>query len=102
MITLFAMIKLPMNMKTNLTLKRLGGGGHDAISRNYSATRKSSRRDTVWQFSFEFPAHFDIKFVMAEGTVPKLRNIVYMHVGPKNGSKMWFCVQNQCKLSFYT
>ena len=37
--------------------------------------------------------NFDTKFVTAGGTVPKLHNIVYMHVGP-NGSKMWFCVQN--------
>ena len=63
---------------------------------------RSFRHDTLWQFSFEFPAHFDTKVVTAGGTVPKLRNIVYMHVGPKMAPKMWFCVQNQCKLSFLT
>ena len=51
---------------------------------------RSSRRDTVWQFSFEFPAHFDTKFVTAGGTVPRLRNIVYMHVGPKMAPKCDF------------
>ena len=51
---------------------------------------RSSHRDTLWQFSFEFPAHFDTKFVMAGGTVPKLRNIVYMHVGPKMAPKCDF------------
>ena len=51
---------------------------------------QSSRRDTLWQFSFEFPAHFDTKFVTAGGTVPQLRNIVYMHVGPKMAPKCDF------------
>ena len=51
---------------------------------------RSSRCDTLWQFSFEFPAHFDTKFVTTRGTVPKLRNIVYMHVGPKMAPKCDF------------
>ena len=51
---------------------------------------RSSCRDTLWQFSFEFPAHFDTKFVTAGGTVPKLRNIVYMHVGLKMAPKCDF------------
>ena len=51
---------------------------------------RSSRRDTLWQFSFEFPTHFDTKFVTVGGTVPKLRNIVYMHVGPKMTPKCDF------------
>ena len=95
------------NVYCCLTLIRLGGGGPSwpppprHISRLLGNAR-SSRRDTLWQFSFEFPAHFDTKFVTAGGTVPKLRNIVYMHVGPKMAPKCDFCVQNQCKLSFLT
>ena len=76
-----------------LTLIRLGGG-HDGPPPRHIArllgNARSSRRDTLWQFSFEFPAHFDTKFVMAGGTVPKLRNIVYMHVGPKMAPKCDF------------
>ena len=76
----------------DLTLIRLGG--HDGppprhIERLLGNAR-SSRRDTLWQFSFEFPAHFDTKFVTAGGTVLKLRNIVYMHVGPKMAPKCDF------------
>ena len=44
---------------------------------------QSSCHDTLGQFSLKFPAHFDTKFVMPGGTVPKLRNFLYMHVGPK-------------------
>ena len=62
---------------------------------------QSSHHDTLWQFSFEFPAHLDTKFVTPGGTVPKFRNFLYMHVGPKK-AQMWFCVQHQCKLSFFT
>ena len=51
---------------------------------------RSSRCDTLWQFFFKFPAHFDTKFVTAGGTVPKLHNIVYMHVGPKMAPKCDF------------
>ena len=51
-------------------------------------------------FLSNFPAHFDTKFVTAGGTVPKLRNIVYIHVGPKMAPKcellklisFWFIV----------
>ena len=75
-----------------LTLIRLGGAimappWHIA---RLLGNARSSRRDTLWQFSFEFPAHFDTKFVTAEGMVPKLRNIVYMHVGPKMAPKCDF------------
>ena len=57
------------------------------ISRDYSATREALAAITLWQFSFEFPGNFDTKFVTAGCTVPKLRNIVYMHVGPKMAPK---------------
>ena len=76
-----------------LTLIRLGGGAMMAPPRHIArllGNARSSRRDTLWQFSFEFPAHFDTKFVTAGGTVPKLRNIVYMHVGPKMAPKCDF------------
>ena len=71
-----------LTYKDALTLKRLVGG-HDAPPPRHIArllgNARSSRHDTLWQFSFEFPAHFDTKFVTVGGTVPKLRNIVYMH-----------------------
>ena len=51
---------------------------------------QSSRRDTLWLFSFKFPAHFDTKFVTPGGTVLKLRNFLYMHVGPKMAPKCDF------------
>ena len=76
-----------------LTLIRLGGGAMMAPPRHIArllGNARSSRRDTLWQFSFEFPAHFDTKFVTAGGTVPKLRNIVYMHVEPKMAPKCDF------------
>ena len=82
-----------------LTLKRLGGG-HDAPPRHIArllGNAQSSRRDTSWQFSFEFPAHFDTKFV----TVPKLRNIVYMHVGPKMAPKCDFVYKINANWVFF-
>ena len=51
---------------------------------------QSSRRDTLWQFFFEFPTHFDTKFVMPGGMVSKLRNFLYMHVRPKMPPKCNF------------
>ena len=70
-----------------LTLKRLGGGPKRPPPPRHFArllcNAQSSRRDTLWLFSFKFPAHFDTKFVMPGGTVLKLRNFLYMHVGPK-------------------
>ena len=74
-------------MFVNLNPKQTGG--HDAppppldISRDYSATREALAATLYDNFLSSSPAHFDIKFVTAGGTVPKLRNIVYMHVGPK-------------------
>ena len=70
------------------------------ISRDYFGNARSSRRDTLWQFSFEFPAQFDTTFAMAGGTVPKLRNIVYMHVGPKMASKCDFVYTINANLFF--
>ena len=55
------------------------------ISRDYSATREALATTPIF-----FRAHFDTKFVTAGGTVPKLRNIVYMHVGPKMAPKCDF------------
>ena len=70
-----------------LTLKRLVGGPLRPpldISRDYSATRKALAV-TLWLFSFEFPAHFDTKFVMPGGTVLQLRNFLYMGNSMKLG-----------------
>ena len=66
-----------------LNPKKTGGD----ISRDYSATRKAL---TATLFSFEFHAHFDTKFVTPGGTVLKLRNFLYMHVGPKMAPKCDF------------
>ena len=77
---------------TSLTLKRLGGG-LKAPPRHFArllCNAQSSRRDTLWLFSFKFPAHFDTKFVTPGGTVLKLRNFLYMHVGPKMAPKCDF------------
>ena len=63
---------------------------------------RSSHRDTLWQFSFEFPAHFDTKFVTAGDTVLKLRNIVYMHVGPKMAPKCDFVYKINANWLFFT
>ena len=76
-----------------LTLKRTGGGGFKAPPRHFAqllCNAQSSRRNTLWRFSFEFPAHFDPKFVTPGGTVLKLRNFLYMHVGPKMAQKCDF------------
>ena len=56
------------------TLIYTGGGGGPPpldISRDYSARREALAATLLWQFSFEFPAHFDTIFVTAGGTVPK-------------------------------
>ena len=37
---------------------------------------------------------FDTKFVMAGGTVPKLRNFLYMHVGPKKAQNVILCTKS--------
>ena len=41
-----------------------------------------------WQFSFEFPVHFYTIFVTPGGMVPKLRQFLYMHVGPKKAQNV--------------
>ena len=51
---------------------------------------RSSRRETLWQFSLEFPHTFWHQICDGRGTVPKLRNIVYMHVRPKMAPKCDF------------
>ena len=89
----YAIVKL--YSQVCFTLKRLGG--HDGPPPRHFAqllgNAQSSRRDTLWQFSFEFPTHFDTKFVTPGGTVSKLRNCLYknyMHVGPKMAPKCDF------------
>ena len=70
-----------------------GGGGRAPPPRHFArllCNAQSSRRDTLWLFSFKFPAHFDTKFVTPGGTVLKLRNFLYMHVGPKMAPKCDF------------
>ena len=75
-----------------LTLKRLGVGlkGPPRHFARLLCNAQSSRRDTLWLFSFKFPAHFDTEFVTPGDTVLKLRNFLYMHVGPKMAPKCDF------------
>ena len=72
--------------------KKTGGGGGLTldISRDYSATRKALAATLYDFFLLKFPAHFDTKFVTPGGTVLKLRNFLYMHVGPKMAPKCDF------------
>ena len=93
-----AILKFSVNLtwimhKLILTLKRLGGGPKRPPPRHFArllCNAQSSRRDTLWLFSFKFPAHFDTKFVTPGGTVLKLLNFLYMHVGPKMAPKCDF------------
>ena len=77
---------------TSLNPKKTGGAFKAPldISHDYSATRKALAATLYDFFSFEFPAHFDTKFVTPGGTVLKLRNFLYMHVGPKMAPKCDF------------
>ena len=89
-----------------LTLKRRGGGGGDMMAPPRHIARllgnaRSSRRDTLWQFSLEYSAHFDTKFVTVGGTVPKLRNIVYMHVGPYKINANWVFSLSSYKYAYF-
>ena len=78
-----------------LTLKRLGGGGGacpppPSTFRVITLQRAKLSPRHFMTFSFKFPAHFDTIFVMPGGTVLKLRNFLYMHVGPKMAPKCDF------------
>ena len=91
--------------RTVLTLKRLGGGGglKGPPPRHFArllCNAQSSRCNTLWLFSFKFPAHFDTKFVTPKGTVRKLRNFLYMHVGPKMAPKCDFVYKINANLFF--
>ena len=91
----------------SLTLIRLGGGGMMGPPLTYraiSATHEALAATLYGQFSFEFPAHFDTKFVTAGGTVPKLRN----HLCTCTSDRKWHpkcdvCVtKSYAELSFLT
>ena len=60
------------------------------ISRDYSATREALTATLYDNFLSSFPHNWHQICVMAGGTVPKLCNIVYMHVGPKMAPKCDF------------
>ena len=70
------------------------------ILRDYSATRKDLATTLYDNFSFKFTAQFDTKFVMPGGTVPKLRNFLYMHVGPKKAQECDFVYKINANLFF--
>ena len=56
---------------------------------DYSAMREALAATLSDNFLLStYPARFDIKFMTAGGTVPKLRNIVYIAHQTENGSKM--------------
>ena len=58
------------------------------ISRDNSAMRKALATTLYDNFISSFPAHFDTKFVTPGGMVTKLRNFLYMHVGPKKAQNV--------------
>ena len=66
--------------------KKTGGGGGGAMM----ATREALTATLHDNFLSSFPHILTPKFVTAGGTVPKLCNIVYMHVGPKMAPKCDF------------
>ena len=66
-----------------LTLKRLGAMMPPSMFCAITLQCAKLSPQTLWQFSFEFPAHFDTKFVTPGGTVPKFRNFLWKHIGPK-------------------
>ena len=41
-----------------------------------------------------FPAHFDTKFVTSGVMVPKLRNFLYTHIGPKKAQNVILCTKS--------
>ena len=89
----FLIFTIYQNYTLALTLKRLGGGPKRPPPRHFArllCNAQSSRRDTLWLFSFKFSAHFDTKFMTPGGTVLKLRNFLYMHVRPKMAPKCDF------------
>ena len=77
-----------------LTLTYLGGGGPlwppPVVFLTVRLYHSKFRTLLSWLFSFKFPAHFDTKFVTPGGTVLKLRNFLYMHVGSKMAPKWDF------------
>ena len=83
-----------LHLKSTINPKKTGGGGLKGPPPRHFArllcNAQCSRCDTLWLFSFKFPAHFDTKFVTPGGTVLKLRNFLYMHVGPKMAPKCDF------------
>ena len=88
----------------DLTLKRLGGGPKRPPPWHFArllCNAQSSRRDTLWLFSFKFPAHFYTKFVTPGGTVLKLRNFLYMHFGPKMAPKCDFVYKINANWVFF-
>ena len=84
------------NYPLALTLIRLGGhhGPPLDISRDNSATRKALATTPYDNFLWQFPEHFETKFVTPGGTVPRLRNFLYMHVGPKKAQNGILCAKS--------
>ena len=88
-----AIKNLKSNLGRDLTLTYLGGGHYGPPPVVFLTVRLyHSKFRTLLSglFSFKFPAHFDTKFVTPGGTVLKLRNFLYMHVGPKMAPKCDF------------
>ena len=91
-----------------LTLKRLGGGGGlkgppPSTFRAITLQRAKPLAATLYDFFLSsFPAHFDTKFVTPGRTVLKLRNFLYMHVGPKMAPKCDFVYKINANWVFFT
>ena len=78
-------------LKTLFNPKKTGGAFKAPldISRDYSATRKALAATLYDFFLSNFP-HILTPICDARGTVLKLRNFLYMHVGPKMAPKCDF------------
>ena len=78
--------------RLTLTLKWLGGLGPPP-PRHFArllCNTQSSRRDTLWLFFFQVSRTFWHQICDARGYGSKLRNFLYMHVGPKMAPKCDF------------
>ena len=93
----YKLIIMYWNYTSHLSVnpKKTGGGGlkgppPPSTFRAITLQRAKLSSRHFMTFSFKFPTHFDTKFVTPGGTVLKLRNFLYMHVGPKMAPKCDF------------
>ena len=63
---------------------------------------QSSRRDTLWQFFPRISSIFWYQMCEAWGYGSEATQLFVHARQTENGSKFWFCVQNQCKYIFFS